>query len=170
MYYRNRAARLGQLEFVFADERTWPMFFDALVHLHTMRWQRRGESGVLADCRVLAWHREAIPILQQHGLLRLCALRHNGEVIGIAYSLVDPMTHPFRTQYVYLIAHSVQHAKLRPGTLLLAELIEHAANEGIDMIDMLRGEEEYKKLWHVESVPTYGFTVPNSVREWRLSA
>jgi CelD/BcsL family acetyltransferase involved in cellulose biosynthesis len=170
MYYRNRAARMGRLEFIFADERSWPGFFDSLVHLHTMRWRSRGESGVLADQRVLEWHREAIPLLQQRGILRFCELRLSGEVLGVAYSLIDPAARPFRTQYVYLIAHSMEYAKLRPGTLLLAELIEHAAHEGIDMVDMLRGEENYKRIWHVESVPTYGFTMPGSIGEWRLSA
>jgi CelD/BcsL family acetyltransferase involved in cellulose biosynthesis len=170
MYYRNRAARMGRLEFVLADDQSWPRFFDDLIRLHTTRWQSRGEPGVLADRRVLEWHREAIPLLQQHGMLRLGSLHLNGETLGVAYSLVDPVTRPFRNQYVYLIAHSMERSKLRPGTLLLAELIERAAKEGIDMIDMLRGEEEYKKLWHVEPVPTYGFIVQSSIGEWKLSA
>lgn len=33
----------------------------------------------------------------------------------------------------------------------MALAMEHAAEEGVETIDMLRGEEAYKKLWHVES-------------------
>jgi CelD/BcsL family acetyltransferase involved in cellulose biosynthesis len=51
----------------------------------------------------------------------------------------------------------VQHADLRPGTLLLALAIEQAAREGVQTIDMLRGDEDYKKLWGAVWEATYGF-------------
>ncbi|HZY62967.1 MAG TPA: GNAT family N-acetyltransferase [Edaphobacter sp.] len=158
MYYRNRALRLGTLELTLANEEDWPLAFNALVNLHTARWQKNGESGVLADPRVLACHREAIPQLLRLGILRLGVLRLNGEVLGVAYALVDPVEGATRTQYIYLMSHSIEHAQLRPGTLLLAAMTEHAANEGVQTIDLLRGEESYKRLWHVESIPTFGFS------------
>jgi len=160
MYYRNRAMRQGKLEFTVADASNWAESFDALERLHTVRWQRSGEPGVLADPKVLAWHREALPLLQASGLLRLCCLLLNGEIIGVLYSLIDPASRPKRTQYFYLTAFSIEHGDLRPGTLLLGFAIEHAAQEGVRMIDMLRGNEAYKKIWHVEPVSTYGFAVP----------
>ena len=64
-----------------------------------------------------------------------------------------------RTQYFYLTAFSGEHAELRPGTLLLAYAIEHAAQEGVAIIDMLRGEEAYKQLWHLEPAPTCGLEI-----------
>jgi hypothetical protein len=39
--------------------------------------------------------------------------------------------------------------------VLTALLIERAALEGVRTIDMLRGEEEYKKFWHAEPAPTF---------------
>jgi CelD/BcsL family acetyltransferase involved in cellulose biosynthesis len=163
MYYRNRAQRLGSLEFVVADRLSWPVIFDDLQRLHTHRWKSRGEPGVLSDPRVLAWHMDSIPKLLEAGTLRLCSLRLNGESIGVLYSLVDLPAHQSRTQYFYLTAYSIAHAELRPGTLLLAFAIEHAASEGIRRIDMLRGDEAYKRLWHLERVPTFGFAL-NSQR------
>jgi CelD/BcsL family acetyltransferase involved in cellulose biosynthesis len=159
MYYRNRAMKLGQLEFTIADESNWTEFFDALERLHTFRWQSYGQPGVLADERVLAWHREAILMLLHSGTLRLCSLRLNGEVIGVLYSLIDPPSRIGRTQYFYLTAYSTAHADLRPGTLLLAFAIDKAAEEGVQTIDMLRGEETYKKNWHLERLPTFGFSM-----------
>ena len=64
-----------------------------------------------------------------------------------------------RTQYFYLTAFSGEHAELRPGTLLLASAIEHAAQEGVAIIDMLRGEEAYKQLWYLEPAPTCGLEI-----------
>ncbi|HET9087969.1 MAG TPA: GNAT family N-acetyltransferase, partial [Acidobacteriaceae bacterium] len=97
-----------------------------------------------------------------------CSLRLNGEIIGVLYSLIDPprasrSAHRIaRTQYFYLTAYSLQHADLRPGTLLLALAIEQAANEGVQTIDMLRGDEAYKQIWHLTRTPTAGFTVRNT--------
>jgi CelD/BcsL family acetyltransferase involved in cellulose biosynthesis len=157
MYYRNRAQRLGALDFMIADQSNWPMLFAELQQLHTECWQARGEPGVLADPRVLEWHRDAMPGLLASGILRLCALRLNGQTLGLLYSLLDAPTRHVRTQYFYLTAYSIKNAELRPGTLLLAFAIEHAAQEGIQRIDMLRGDEAYKRIWHLEPTPTFGF-------------
>jgi len=51
----------------------------------------------------------------------------------------------------------IGHSDLRPGTVLIALATEHAAREGVRTIDMLRGDEGYKKFWHMERTPTLGF-------------
>lgn len=165
MYYRNRAERLGPLEFQVAGAGDLAEGFHALCRLHSDRWQNRGEPGVLSDERVIAWHRETLPLLEQSGMLRLCLLRLNGEIIAALYSLVDPHWRPLRTQYVYITAFARKHSALRPGTLLLALATERAAEDGIAVIDMLRGHEAYKQLWHLEWRPTRGFALENAVNE-----
>jgi CelD/BcsL family acetyltransferase involved in cellulose biosynthesis len=157
MYYRNRAQRLGRLELTVAVGPDCRETFEALHALHTTRWQDRGEPGVLADPRVLGSHREALPLLLKSGTLRLCSLRLNSDIIGVLYALVDPPSRPHRTLYCYLTAYSTQHAELRPGTLLLAYAVERAAEEGINTIDNLRGNEPYKQIWHMNAFPTFGF-------------
>jgi CelD/BcsL family acetyltransferase involved in cellulose biosynthesis len=164
MYYRNRAARLGTLELTFAATPTLSTAFESLVRLHTDRWNQNGQPGVLADPGVLAWHREALPRLHEAGLLRLCTLRLDDEVLAVLYSLVDPPGRPDRTQYFYITAYSTAHADLRPGTLLLALAIDHAANEGIRTIDMLRGDEPYKRIWHLSPAASHGYTLAHPAR------
>ena len=165
MYYRNRARRRGSLQFTIADATTCGAQFEELVQLHTARWRESGQDGVLCAERVLAWHREAVPLLQAAGILRLMALRLDNETIALLYSLIDPPERAMRAQYFYLPAYSPAHADLRPGTLLLAEASEHAAAEGVTCIDMLRGHEQYKQLWHLEQVATTG--VELRAREWQ---
>jgi CelD/BcsL family acetyltransferase involved in cellulose biosynthesis len=162
MYYRNRAQRLGSLALTVADRSSWEEAFEALQRLHTSRWQERGQPGVLEDPRVLAWHLEAMPLLIEGGMLRLCSLRLNGQVIAVLYSLIDPPWRGERTQYFYLTAYSTEHAELRPGTLLLAYAIERAAEEGVTVIDNLRGNEAYKQIWHMQRSTTFGFTMTRS--------
>ena len=156
LYHRNAALGLGKLALELAGEHTWKPMFEQLVRFHTERWQGAGEPGVLADPRVLAHHRDAIPRLLASGRLRLCALRAGSETLGVLYALVDPPGRSERTQYFYLMGFAPEHARLRPGTLLTALATEHAADEGVATIDMLRGDESYKKFWHVERVPTLG--------------
>jgi CelD/BcsL family acetyltransferase involved in cellulose biosynthesis len=157
MYYRNRALRRGELELTMADGETWAEAFEALRKMHEALWESRGERGALADDRVAAWHREALPLLERRGLLRLCCLRLNGETIAAMYSLIDPPGRAERTQYFYLPAYSAAHADLRPGTVLIAMATERASEEGVRTIDMLRGDEDYKRMWHAERVATYTF-------------
>lgn len=163
MYYRNRAQRNGRLELVQAAESNWEEIFEDLRRLHTSRWQTRGEDGVLADESVVRWHREAIPLLLRAGLLRLMALKLDGESIAVLYSLIDGEkdggNRNERSQYFYITAYSPEHAELRPGTLLIAYGIERAAEEGVATIDMLRGDEEYKQIWHMEKEPTWCATM-----------
>ncbi|HXE10881.1 MAG TPA: GNAT family N-acetyltransferase [Bryobacteraceae bacterium] len=155
-YYRNCAARNGELEMVEADEHNWLQHFEELRRLHCECWNARDQAGVLTDQRVLAWHREAIPKLLRAELLKLYSLRLNGEAIAAAYTLLDPPQRRGRTQYLYLMGYSARHAELSPGTLLLAQIVAQAAAQDVQTIDLLRGDEAYKHLWHSEKVPTYG--------------
>lgn len=157
MYYRNRANRAGNLELAWADASNVLEWFDTFERLQHERWQASGKRGVLADERVVQWHRVALPGLAIAGLLRMYALRLNGEAIAMLYALFDPPERCQRSLYVYLPAFSMRRAHLRPGTLMLAFAGEQAADEGVQTIDLLRGNEPYKQMWHAEAVATHGF-------------
>jgi CelD/BcsL family acetyltransferase involved in cellulose biosynthesis len=157
---RNRARRTGSLEYTLARASTCVTDFEFLVRLHNERWQTRGQGGIFHDPRVLAWHREAVPLLASRNLLRLFSLRHNGETIAAMYCLADSPLRATRSLYVYIPAFSPRFAKLSPGTLLLAHAVDQSAAEGIQTIDLLRGHEGYKQLWHMEPAPTFGCEVP----------
>ncbi|HEV2464733.1 MAG TPA: GNAT family N-acetyltransferase [Acidobacteriaceae bacterium] len=75
--------------------------------------------------------------------------------ISLRRALVGPIRRALRGN-----AYSPDHADLRPSSLLLSYVIEKAAEEGIEVIDMLRGEEPYKRIWHADPVPTYKFSMP----------
>ncbi len=159
LFCRNAAIAHGRLELTAAGGATISPAFDHLVTTHTERWRQAGESGVLADPPVLAWHREALPLLDAAGLLRLMTLRLGGEPLATLYSLTDGASRPNRTQYFYLMGFDLAHADLQPGRLLTAYAVEHAAGEGVQIIDMLRGDETYKRFWHAERVATHGFAL-----------
>jgi CelD/BcsL family acetyltransferase involved in cellulose biosynthesis len=161
-YFRNAAGGRGKLRMDIADASSWQRSFEALINLHSARWQASNQAGVLSDPDVLAWHHEAIPLLQAADCLRLYVLYLDSEAIAALYALVDPPTRPLRTEYFYLIGYSPAHAHLKPGTLLTAMASEQATGAGVQVIDMLRGSETYKKFWHVEEVATSGFSIPRT--------
>jgi CelD/BcsL family acetyltransferase involved in cellulose biosynthesis len=154
-YYRHRAEQQGKLEFLQATQETALSLFELLIRFHQDRWESRGEPGVLSDRRVQQHHREAIPLFQRRGLLRLHALQLNEEVIGVQYGLADPFHYQERKIYYYLSGFHSDFGHLSPGTLLLASALETAQQEGAIAVDLLRGEEQYKKLWNAEFFPTY---------------
>ncbi len=154
--YRRLAAAQGALQCHLAANATEALStFDRLVHLHSRRWHERGEEGVLRDPRVLAHHRESLPLLLEAGLLRLFHLTLNGETMGVLYGLADPPHAADRSLYLYLIGFDARFAAFSPGSLLVHEAWHHAREHGFPKLDFLRGGESYKKLWGATPEPTY---------------
>ncbi len=137
-YYRRRAGRTG----IGPSGPAGPEVFAHLVDLHERRWAMRGETGVLADPRVLAWHREALPQLAASGLLVMRVLRKDGKVVGAYYGLRAK-----RRDYYYIGGFDPQLQSLGLGTILIGDAIEAAEARGSIAFDFLRGREAYKYRW-----------------------
>jgi CelD/BcsL family acetyltransferase involved in cellulose biosynthesis len=159
-YYRKRADRLGTLRFSTATGDTASAFFELLADLHAARWTSRGESGVLANPGVLAAHRESVPLLAARGLLRLHALSIDDRPAAVFYGLIDAGGRPQRSLYCYLTGFAPEFRDVSPGTLLLGYAVEQAAADGATVLDMLRGQEAYKRFWRGQPQPTFGFAIP----------
>lgn len=138
---QHRAARRESFLQV-AEAAAVPDMLDQLVRLHAARWQSRGEAGVLADPRVVAFHRAAAPGLLEAGLLRLCSATIDGEVAGVYYGLQRGTA-----AYAYLGGFDPAFAHESPGTLLVGAAIADAAACGITAFHFLRGREAYKYEW-----------------------
>jgi CelD/BcsL family acetyltransferase involved in cellulose biosynthesis len=107
---------------------------------------------VLHDTGVRAMHREAAPLLHAAGLLRLLALRVDGEIVAVVYCLA----HAGRWHY-YIGGFDSRRAGFGPGTLLVAHAIEQARAEGASAFDFLRGREAYKYRWGAVDEPRFTF-------------
>ncbi len=151
---RRRAAEAGAA-FEEATPATLEEIRAALFRLHAARWRQRGEAGVLADPRVEAWHRDAMPALLRAGLLRLFALRLGGEVVAAIHALADPPGRARRTLYLYLQGFDPGCDRRSPGLLLVGEAVERAIAEGFAAVDFLRGQERYKAFWGAVNAPTW---------------
>jgi CelD/BcsL family acetyltransferase involved in cellulose biosynthesis len=145
-YYRRRAERAG----IGVPERLGPEAFDEFVALHSLRWRAAGDPGVLADPKVLAWHRATLPRLAEAGLLRFYGLRQDGRLVAALYALSGHG----RTCY-YLGGFDPALAALGLGTVLVGHAISEAEREGAKVFDFLRGQEAYKYRWGAADVRSY---------------
>ena len=145
---RHRADHLGGVVTRFADGHELGEALDALFALHGARWAATGETGVLADTRVQAFHRAVAPALAAAGLLRLTIVRHDGRIVAVLLGMGDG-----RRGYSYI--NGVEFAPGQSfGTLAFAHQIEAAAAEGATGFHFLRGEEPYKYGWGASPTTT----------------
>jgi CelD/BcsL family acetyltransferase involved in cellulose biosynthesis len=144
-YYRARATAARVEE----AQRVGVKAFEQLIDLHSRRWRRRQGKGVLADPRVLAWHRESLPALEAAGLLRLYALLRDDDAVAILYVL-----HAKQRAFYYIGGFEPELEHLGLGTILVGHAISEAAREGACEFDFLRGQEAYKYRWGATDQPT----------------
>jgi CelD/BcsL family acetyltransferase involved in cellulose biosynthesis len=139
---RNRAERRGALTFHSLGDSSAEDLLAALIRLHGLRWTRCGETGVLADPRVQAFHERAVPRLAEAGLARLYALRIGEDVAATYYGFLH-----HGHAYAYLSGFDPGFAFESPGTILIYHAMEEAVREGAREFHFLRGGEAYKYGW-----------------------
>ena len=147
---RSRIQKAGGARMEMATQETLPEFLEDLFRLHAMRWLTDGQSGVLADEKVKAFHRKAAPQLLAEGSLRLYRLRFREQTIAAMYTLVDR-----GTVFCYLQGYDPELAALGPGTFLMFAVMEDAVLQGMHKFDLLRGDEGYKLHWRAQGEPTH---------------
>ena len=148
-YARRRAERLGSLQYETATAATLEALLEDLVRLHRQRWSSRGEMGMLSP-PMEAFHRCVARAFLEAGLLRLHAVRLDGQVIAVYYGFAA-----HRRAYYYLGGWDPAVARLSPGTLAVSYAIEAAIRAGNQEFDFLRGGEAYKYAWGARDRPTY---------------
>jgi len=137
-----RRLQLGARVEVIRAAADWEPLLRELFRLHESRWRERGERGMLASPRLERFHREAAERMARSGALRLYGLKRDGETIAVQYNFRRG-----RRFFYYLSGFDPAHAHLSPGTVLLAETIRLAIDEGATEIDFLRKREDFKYRW-----------------------
>jgi len=157
---RSKLQKAGGAEIEIASSETLHSFLEDLFRLHTARWSRTGQPGVLHDEAVKAFHIAAAPGLLDCGALKLYRLRLGQRTLAVIYALFDR-----ETVLCYLQGFDPESAYFSPGTVLMFAVIEHAVNQGIREFDFLRGQESYKQHWRAQGQPTYCIALSRSALE-----
>ncbi len=157
-YYQRRAEALGELRLHVLPAEEVLDGFASMTELHAQRWKKKGQPGVFSDTRVVNHHRRTLPVLCRSHLARLYKLAAEDHVLAMAYVLMDPREESKRAYY-YITGLNGAFRHVSPGSLLLKYLLDALREEGVLTLDLLRGTENYKKLWGAKAVPAYSFSV-----------
>lgn len=139
---RNRCERRGAVRISQAQGPDALPALEQLFRLHEARWRSRGEAGVLSSEPVQAFQRQAVPLLQAAGLLRIYTLSLGAAEVAIYYVLSAGGRF-----CIYLSGFDPEFDFESPGVLLMAHIVEDAAAQGCREVDFLRGREAYKYGW-----------------------
>jgi len=120
--------------------------FAILVDLHERRRSLIGEHSAFARRRFLAFHRDATHALLESGKLWLAWLQHGNTPISAYYCLADQ-----GILHAYQSGLNPDFLDDEPGRVLLLLLLRRALRQGFSAIDLLRGNEPYKR--HLAAEP-----------------
>ncbi len=144
----HRSSRRGEVRTRLWQAEEASAFLDQLDRLHGLRWQGRGEAGVLADERVRRFQRLALPGLLEKGLAEAETYSIGGQIVGAYYGLRDDAS-----SYAYLGGFDPAFDRESPGTLLIGRAIDRAVRRGAGRFHFLRGREAYKYAWGATDQP-----------------
>lgn len=144
----SRATRQGTVRFRRATPEDVTELVEVLIQLHTLEWQARGQSGVLADARVCGFHRQAAPPLLRADLVRLEVMELDGRAIAALYGLQG-----HGRAYQYIGGFHPEYSRWNLGSVMIARAIEDAMGRGYVEYDFLRGAEPYKYAWGARDAP-----------------
>jgi CelD/BcsL family acetyltransferase involved in cellulose biosynthesis len=145
--YRNKAEALGSLLFeVEKDAR--PDLMQALVELHSAKWERRGEPGMIQANGSAEFLCEIATEFALRDMLRIFTLRFEGRIVAVIVAFSYE-----KTIFGYLSAFDPEHESLGFGRTLLFEALRYCYDNDYEAWNFLRGDEPYKFWWGAQLIP-----------------
>ena len=125
--------------------------------LHCERWSDTSTPSVFRHKEARESALNLANTLFENNLLFLVYLTYNNEIIGIDFGMSDG-----KKVYLYLHAINNKYRKSSPGNILTYHIILQAFREGHEIVDFLRGDEEYKNKWGTIDKVNLKYTIFNS--------
>lgn len=136
-----KLAALGKVQFCATREGELKLV-DKLLQLHTARWQKHGEPGMVRANGLAEFLRHAALELAREKMLRIFSLKLEEKVVAIILSIA------YRgTLFNYLTGFDPCYETAGVGRRLLFEAIRYGFGNGFKAWNFLRGDEPYKSWW-----------------------
>jgi CelD/BcsL family acetyltransferase involved in cellulose biosynthesis len=145
--YRHKAQLAGRVDFEVTD-RADPQLMDTLIRLHTIRWQRRGEPGMIAANRSDQFLRDIARVFERNRMVRFFSLCFQGSIVAIILSFLYR-----NTVFGYLSGFDPEFERLSFGGTILHHALRHSFEQGFTSWSFLRGNEPYKFWWGAQRIP-----------------
>lgn len=116
---------------------------EALVDLHRKRWDSKGSGqGAFRTAEYLRFHREVIELCHRNDWVRLYSIAAAGRTIAVFYC------YRYRNELLYFQSgFDPEFERYSLGAVLMGFAIESAIAEGLQVIDLLKGDHAYKNSW-----------------------
>lgn len=156
--HRRKLRKLGDVEF------SWAGDLDETFRLHELRWLGRPDGSGLSRPEVREAHRAGYRALGDRA--RVLVMRSDGRPVAFNCAIVIGTT-----LYSHRLGFDPALGQFSPGLLCTLELLERAAAEGVDRVELLGGGEEYKLQLADRLEPLYqGFGLARGPRARALVA
>ena len=131
-----------RLDLVFpSDQQEVQERLTAMIALHQKRWNEAGRPGSFASECVRGFIMDAALDFFARGLLYLPAITLYGEPIGSEFNLIGGN----KRLYSYSVGVDTDKYDYQPGNLLQWLDFQYIYRNEMEGMDMMRGDEEYKK-------------------------
>jgi hypothetical protein len=142
--------------------------FQQLIDMHQRRWNVLGYPGMFSDPRFRGFQEELVTRLSEKGYLCCKRAQYAGSVIGcrMAYRFNGKVF-----DYLSGFDPGLPGANRRPGLALLVSMIDDAIRDGMQSIEFLRGDEQYKmeltsNMIHVRTISLASRCAERSLVGW----
>lgn len=136
-----------------------------LFRLHSLRWNERSELSSFDRADVREFHQAFARLTASRNWLRLYLLQVDGENVAAWYGWKLGA----RTSY-YQAGFDPEWASKNVGSVLFAETIRLAAEEGAEIYDMLLGDEAFKLRYATDIVDAHRVVLAGRWSRARLRA
>lgn len=155
---RRRRRHLERQEAFFIERAEQPAALrgalETFFELHARRWQADGGSQGIRGREVRAFHRDAVALLAESGLVRLYTLHLDGVALASLYAIDWD-----GRAYFYQSGFDPAFAKLSAGLVLMGESVAESFARSLTSYEFLRGEEPYKFEWANAESRTVGLSI-----------
>jgi CelD/BcsL family acetyltransferase involved in cellulose biosynthesis len=124
------------------------MAVDALIELHTARWNAAGKPGIFATARARAFYAHLAQAMRDEGMLYMSKIERDGDTVGAGFGFDYQGT---RYAYTYGYRPDTEWERYSLGLMLDCFSLRNGIEEGLGTVDLMRGEAEYKKRYGVVS-------------------
>jgi CelD/BcsL family acetyltransferase involved in cellulose biosynthesis len=154
--YGEKARTHCELQFA-VSAKAQPELIDALLRLHTTRWNAKGEAGMIAANRSGAFLADIAQRFEKRDMLRLFTLSCSADVVAVilAFALDGRVFGYLTGSEPALHCYSV-------ASLLLHESLRYCCEQGFRAWNFCRGDEPYKADWGARPIPRCRLLIHNS--------
>lgn len=144
--YREKAEQIAAVEFDAVSYE--PACLEALIRLHSARWRKQGQPGMISANRSADFLRDIAEAFRGRKMLLFFSLRFQGEIVAVIMAFAHR-----NVLYGYLSAFDPSYADFGFGRIMLFDSLRFAFERRFASWNFLRGNEPYKLDWGAVAIP-----------------